>query len=398
MIEITNYDHYGRGIGKLNNKVIFIKNAIPGEIIEPLILKDNKRYAEGIVKEYLKVSNNRVIPKCKYYNTCGGCDIMHLSYKDQLAFKQQKVKNIVTKYLNNSIHVNKIEKCDNDLGYRNKVTFHIKDSVGFFKKDSNEFISADKCLICNNKINESIKFLNLLDLKEITKVICRTNGKDLMIILESNNNNINIDCLKEIADSIYIKDKDKYILKYGKDNIFQNLGENKYTISPDSFFQINTNVAKKLYDKVKDLVGKNKNVIDLYCGTGSIGLYLDNTNQITGVELNKSAYLDAIKNKDINKKDNIDFICLDSGKALKSMKTKPDLIIVDPPRNGLNKETIKNILDILPKEIIYVSCDIMTLMRDLNILNNKYEICEITPFDMFPNTYHVECVVLLKLK
>ena len=398
MIKIESLDHYGRGITRIDGKIAFIENALPDEIIEVKIDNEKKKYIEGSVLKYIEKSNKRISVDCPYYNSCGGCNIMHLTYFDQLNFKQEKIENIVKKYLNSDIKVDDIVGCDSNTNYRNKVTFQVKESIGFYKNNTYEIINIDNCLISDELINNSISYLKKLVLKDINKITCRTGSNELMIIIETHNKDLDITPLKEICSSIYLKIDNKYIHVFGNENIYENLGNYKFKISPDSFFQVNINTCLKLYNKIKDYVGKNKNIIDLYCGTGSIGIFVSDNNKVIGIELNEYATKDAIENKKINNIDNVDFICGDSGKKLKQLNFKPDIIIVDPPRSGLNKETINNILEFNPKEIIYVSCDPMTLVRDLNILNKTYNIKEITPFDMFPNTYHVESITYLTKK
>ncbi|MBQ9072494.1 MAG: 23S rRNA (uracil(1939)-C(5))-methyltransferase RlmD [Bacilli bacterium] len=398
MIEINSLDHNGRGISRLNEKIVFVNNALPNEIVEIKILKDNKRFIEADVDRYIKKSDIRIDSPCPYFEVCGGCDIMHLSYENQLKFKEDKIKNIVDRYLKLNIKINKIVKCDNYLNYRNKVTFQVNQDIGFFKKNTYDIVNIDKCLISDNKINEAIKYLKKLDLKNIKNITCRVGLNELMIIIDTTNKNLNIDILKEIADSIYLKINKEYIHVFGNKNIYKMLNDYKFIISPDSFFQINLNTCLKLYNKVKEYVGSNKQVLDLYCGTGSIGIFVSKNNNILGIELNEDAIKDANQNKKINNLDNINFICGDSGKKIHNLNFNPDVIIVDPPRSGLNKETINNILKFKTKEIVYVSCDPMTMVRDLNILKEQYNIIEITPFDMFPNTKHVECVTYLKRK
>ena len=398
MIEITSMDHNGRGIGKLNNKIVFVKNALPGEIVNLKILKEKKNFIEAEVLSYIKKAENRIESACPYYLECGGCDLLHLNYNDQLKFKQDKINNIINRYLDANITINYIVKCDDNFNYRNKVSFQVKEKIGFYNDKTYEIIPVESCLIGNKLINNSIKYLNKLDLKNISKIICRTGNNKLMIILESTTLDLDITSLKEIADSIYIKKDNEYILKYKDKYITESLNNYKYLISPDSFFQININICIKLYNKIKEYVGSGNNVIDLYCGTGSIGIFISENNNVIGIELNKYAILDANLNKELNNLKNIDFICGDSGKMLNKINFKPDIIIVDPPRSGLSKETITNLLKYNPKKIIYVSCDPMTLARDLNILKEHYNIDELTPYDMFPNTKHVECLCLLTKK
>ena len=398
MLKIEKLDHYGRGITKLDNKTIFVENALPDEIVEINIIKEKKKYSEANVSKYFQKANNRIEPNCPYYNSCGGCNIMHLSYKDQLKFKQNKIENIIKKYLNEQIKINNIVASDKIEFYRNKVTFQVREKIGFYKEHTYDIINIDNCIISDKLINKSIKYLKNLNLKEINKIICRTGLDELMIIIETQNKNLDITPLKGIASSIYLKINNKYIHAYGNKNINEKLENYKLKISPDSFFQVNIDTCSKLYNKVKEYIGNNKNVIDLYCGTGTIGIFISKNNNVIGIEINEYAIKDAEENKKINKIDNINFICGDSGKKLKQLKFNPNIIIVDPPRSGLNKETINNILKFDSKEIIYISCDPMTFVRDLNILNKYYDIKEITPFDMFPNTYHIENIAYLVKK
>ena len=399
MFKIESLDHHGRGITKIDNKISFIENALPGEIVEVNITKNKKKYLEGNVKKYIKYSKNRVTAPCKYYNFCGGCNIMHLKYADQLKFKEDKVKNILKKYLNKDIKINPIVKSDNVIHYRNKVTFHVKEDIGYYETDSNNLIKIDNCILEEKKIFDIFKYLKLLKLNNINKLTLRTNNNKIMLIIESSTNNININNIKEYFDSIYLKYNNKYIHLYGDKEIKMNLENYLYLISPDSFFQVNKNVTIKLYNLIKSYIDKNECVLDLYCGTGSIGIFIsDKCSKVLGIEINKYAINNAMINKEINNIHNIDFICNDSGKAIEKLNFNPDVIIIDPPRNGLNIQTINNILKYNSKKIIYVSCDPMTLVRDLKVFSDLYEIASITPFDMFPNTHHVESVSILQRK
>ena len=207
------------------------------------------------------------------------------------------------------------------------------------------------------------------------------------------NNNI-LDCLKNKVTSIYNNDE----LIYGESYIVDKIGDYKFVISPKSFFQVNTLMAYKLYSKVLEYCGdlSNKRVLDLYCGTGTIGLFVSKgCLELVGIEICESAVMDANKNKELNNVSNARFICGDSGIELKKLNYKPDIVIVDPPRSGLDKLAINEVISLNAERLVYVSCDPVTLARDLNILKEYYNILEITPVDMFPNTHHVESVVLL---
>ena len=394
MYKIIDFDYYGRGITKIDDKITFVKNALPDETVDIKVLSESKKYNEAEVTKYIKKSNKRVEVKCPYYNECGGCNIMHLSYLDQLKFKQDKIKNIITKYLSKDIVINDIVPSDSEYNYRNKISLKVDNKLGFCQDNTHKIIEIDKCLITDEKINDAIKYLNLLDFSMVSEIVCRYNN-GLMIIIYTNNKNINIDCLKPVANSIYLCIDKNFIHVFGEEYIYEELDNYKYVISPDSFFQINKNITYKLYLKIKEYIKENENVLDLYCGTGSIGIFVNKGNKTLGIEINKNAIKNAKENKKINKLDNIDFILGDSGKQIKNLKFKPDTIIIDPPRSGLNKETINNIIKFKPNKIIYVSCNPISLVKDLKILSESFDIKEITPFDMFPNTHHVETVSVL---
>ena len=397
MIKIDTLDHYGRGIGKINNKIIFVDNALPGEIIEPIIVKEKKNYVEGYVKNYIKKSEKRIKEKCIYFNSCGGCDLLHLEYKNQLEFKMEKVKNITSKYLNKDIKINEIIKSDNEFNYRNKITLKVNNKIGFFEKRSNNIVEINECKLALPIINNAIKYLKKLDLSHINSITLRTNSKDLMIIIEADKD-IDINYIKPIAYSIYIKRNNVYNLVYGEKYLLEYVDNYKFLVSPDSFFQINLNVCAKLYKKIKDYTRYAHNILDLYCGTGTIGIYAHNNNNLLGIEVNKYAIKDANKNMKLNNITNAKFICGKSEEIINKIKFSPDIIIVDPPRSGMNKKAIRYILNSNASKVIYVSCDPMTLVRDLKMLSDNYKIIEITPFDMFPNTYHVENVCLMEKK
>lgn len=363
---IIDYDHHGRGMAKINDKIVFIPNTMIGEKVKIKITKNKKNYMEGKVIEYIEENKNRVKNLCPYYEKCGGCDILHIPYNEQLLYKENKIKNIVSRYLKDDIHINNIVKSDKQFNYRNKVTLHTNNNkIGYYEKNSNNIIPINNCLLLNPTLNNYIKTID----KTNEKLVLRTNGID---ILDDNNS-----------------------------SIIKNIGKYKYLVSLKSFFQVNDNVTYKLYEKIKEYCNSTKEdtILDLYCGTGTIGIYLSEyCNKVLGIEINKQAIIDANKNKDLNNINNIEFIAEDVSKIINKIKFKPSIIVVDPPRAGLDEKTIKEIIKINPNKLIYVSCDPMTLVRDLNILKYYFNIKEITPFDMFPNTYHVESVVLMNRK
>lgn len=392
-LKVCDINHQGYGIIRINNRVVFVKNVIPGDIVDIEIIKNYKNYSLGEVVNFVSRSSEHDDIKCKYYGLCGGCQISHIKYKNQLEFKIDKVKNIFNKYLEVNIEPKIISV--NSYNYRNKVVFHVKDNkIGFYKEGTNELIEIKKCLLLDVRINELIEFFEKLDLTYVEKIMVRVTKKEIMVVFYGYIDKIDI--LKDKVDSIIlINIKEK--LLYGKSYIKEQINDLKFIISYDSFFQINTDAMVKLYDKVLEYSdpSKNDSLLDLYCGTGTIGIYLSKyCKEVLGIEIVDNAIKDANINKELNNIDNISFVCGDVGKLI-SNNYKQDILIVDPPRSGLDKKTRKIILENNYKKIIYVSCDPMTLVRDLSELSINYYIKDITLVDMFPNTYHVESVCLL---
>lgn len=399
IVKIDRLDHQGRGIAKVNNVTTFIPNALINEVVDINIIEKKKKYNIGKVNRYVEKSNDRIEPACKYFNLCGGCDLMHMSYNNQLLFKENKIKNIIERYTN--INIDKVQKIlySKELYYRNKVLFKVDKNIGFYDKKSYNIVPIDNCLISSKKINEILDILNTCNLDNIKQIMIRTNEKDTLVVIYSDFVSTEIiDKLKNNCS--IIKYNKKYEIISGKDYIIDEIGGYKFIISPDSFYQVNRNTIKILYDKVLEYLNPTKSdkILDLYSGTGTIGIYVSKyVKSVLSIEINESANKDALKNKELNHIDNIEFICDDVANEIDKIKDM-DSIIIDPPRSGLDNKTIEYLKKIKSKKIVYVSCDPMTLARDLEKLSDVYEIKEITPVDMFPNTSHVECVCVLYLK
>lgn len=398
-MKIEKLDYYGRGISKSSGKVYFIENALKDEDVSITLLKEKKKYCEAKLKEISNISKDRTEAKCKYYNVCGGCQIMHIKEEKQEEFKKEKVEEILKKFLKYNKDVNDIVFSKN-FNYRNKVVLHVKDNkLGFYKNKTNELIEIDKCLLLNPVINDLISYLkNYIELKDIEKITIKVGNKTNEVMLIIDGSIAYYQNLLEIVDVLIINEK----VMTTKDYITSYIGNKKYIIKRNSFFQVNYDISTRMYNKVKDVIvkEKSKNVLDLYCGTGTIGIYIsDVVSKITGIEVVSDAIEAANTNKKINNVENIEFIL---GKVEDKLdfisNNNIDTVIVDPPRSGLHKKVIPILEKISPKTIIYVSCDPITMARDIKLLSNNYELVEVTPYDMFPNTYHVECVCVLKLK
>lgn len=394
--KIEKLDNFGRGISHINNKIVFISNALEGEVVDATTTYSNKKFEEAKVNEIIEVSKMRIKPICPYFDICGGCNLLHMNYDDQLKFKYNKVKDIIFKYLKENIKVNDVIY-SNQFNYRNKASFEVKEKLCYKMRKSTNLVDINYCYLLDKNINDIVHVLNNLNLKNINNITIRTGEEDIMVIISGNPTREIIDALKEKVRSIYVNDK----LVYGRSNIVSKIGNYEFFVSDKSFFQVNKYNVKNLYDKVleyAELTG-NENILDLYCGTGTIGIYLSKyAKSVIGIEVNEQAIFDANVNKNKNNIENISFICDTTSNINNIVNNDFDVIIVDPPRSGLDKNTINFLINSKARRIVYVSCDIMTLVRDLNILKQDYDIREITPVDMFPNTYHVETVCILERK
>lgn len=399
-IEIIKLNHTGAGIGQVDGKIIFVQKTLPGDVIEGTNLKEHKNFIEASCNHIYKESPLRIPIQCPYYKKCGGCQLMDLPYSEQLKYKKEKVENILTKYA--SIELNNlnlsIKESPNQYHYRNKITLQVQNGIiGLFTYNTNDIVKVDSCFLISKKMNQLIQLMqNELNLENVNQIMIRE-AKDLLMVQvmgEIEEANL-INTLSSQVESLYLNDKHLY----GKKYLIDQLGKYQFQISPKSFFQINHLQTINLYNQIKQYLGpNNKNILDLYCGTGTIGIYVsDYCEKVTGIELNPSSVADAILNIKRNKLNHIHIEKGDVGKVLQA-KNIYDAIIVDPPRNGLDKKTKQVLKQIKSPKIIYVSCDSITLARDLNELKEFYDIQEITLFDMFPNTYHVECVMWLCLK
>ena len=442
-VEIIDNGYEGEGIAKIDDFTIFINGAIKGEICKILIVKINKSFAFGKLIEVLKPSENRTIPDCSTYKRCGGCNLRHIKYEETLRLKKEMIQNLVNKNLNKKIYVNNVIGMENPYYYRNKLQYPVgknKDGIpvmGVFASRTHEIIPVDNCLIQNKKAQEVanaifkfIKENNISIYNEktmnggvrhiVVKIGIATN--EIMCIIVTNeikisNENELVNTIKNkfpevktIVKNINNKNTnvilgDNNIILFGDGYIFDKIGNYKFKISAKSFYQTNPIQTEKLYKKAIEYANLEKDDIlcDLYCGIGTIGICASSKVQkVYGIEIVEEAIEAAKENAKLNNVDNIEFIVGDVEVAFKKLleddKVKPTAIIVDPPRRGLDNVTINKILETEVKKLVYVSCNPATMVRDIKMLTEKYEVKEIQPVDMFPYTSHVECVALLELK
>ena len=394
-VKIKKLDNQGRGITYYDEQIMFVDNALPNETVTIKDINFKKKYYEAEVDEVIESSDTRVVPKCPYYSKCGGCNLMHMNYEAQSLYKTNKIKEILKKYADITTDVKLVEN-DKPLFYRNKVTLKIKEGKwGYYSKKSHDFITIDNCLLASSPINEIINnhlFININN-GEIT-IRSNYNNEILISITTEEDIKLNEELIPSNICGIVLNNKTIY-----KDNYFYDyIDKYKFKVSYDSFFQVNNYIAGRIFNILQGNLAGN-NLLDLYCGVGTLGISVsDKFKNIYGIELVDNAILDANHNASINNVLNATYYCGSTDKVLSSINESFDTIIVDPPRSGLNKETLELILNLKSTTIAYISCDPITLARDLKILLTEYRIKKNNILEMFPNTYHLETLVILEKK
>ena len=398
-VKIEKLDHFGRGICYIDGKICFVEDTLPGEDVKIKITLEKKKYMLGTVKDFYSVSPDRVDDVCPYKDKCGGCDLSHLSYKKENEYKCLKVKEILKKYADVDEVLVEDVSFGEEYNYRNKITLHGDHNIiGYYKKNSNDIVPINKCLLVDRKINHIINVINMMSSdNEYKDIIIRVSNDSEEVLISITGKVKGYEVLEDLCDSLIINDE---VVK-GERTIMSFIGEKKFIISDKGFFQVNKTLTERLYNEVLNIVKevKPKKVLDLYCGCGTIGIYIsDYVDEVIGVEVFKESIENAKKNKKLNNCNNIRFICNKVENVIDNIKDNTDLVIVDPPRGGLDNTSIDVLLSMNVNNLVYVSCDPVTLARDIKLLKEKYDVVSIKPFNMFSKTYHVECVCLLKAK
>ena len=433
----------GEGVGYFKRGVVFVPGALPGEEIVAEATKVHPKFAEAKVKRIRKASEHRVTPQCPVYDQCGGCQIQHLDYAQQLKEKRDIVKQAFEKYMpSKDLNIKETIGMENPWNYRNKSQFQVgtKDGqiiAGLYGINSHDLIDIPNCIVqhpFSNEITITVKEamqqlgIPAYDEKKksgiVRTVIVRTGfatGEVQVVIvtisekLPKKNQLIPMILekhpeVKSIVQNVNNKNTslifgDKTIQLAGEEVINESLGELSYELSARTFFQLNPAQTVKLYNEAKKaaaLTGK-ENVVDAYCGVGTIGLWLsDEAKEVRGMDIIPESIEDAKKNAKRHGKTNVKF---EVGKAEDVMPKwvgfegwRPDVLVVDPPRTGCDQKLINTILNSMPKRIVYVSCNPSTLAKDIKQLSKLYRVNYIQPVDMFPHTAHVECVAQLILR
>lgn len=441
--QVLDLTHEGHGVVKIDRYPIFVPNALINETIEYKIIKVKKNFAIGKLLNVIVESDSRVEPPCVYYDKCGGCQLQHMTYQGQLTMKKEQVINLFhRKGSFNDTIIHDTVGMEDPWRYRNKSQIPIglnnnkKPIMGFYRQRSHDIIDMDSCLIQDEKhqqvmndVKQLISELNISVYNEKTKkgllrhLVVRTGHytNQMMIILVTNGKAFkqanqlvealvklhpNVTSIKQNindAHSNVIMGR-KSITLYGTDEIEDKLSEITFNISDQSFYQINSHQTEKLYNQALEyaqLTG-NEIVLDTYCGIGTIGLYMaGKSKHVYGVEVVSSAIKDAEENATINQLENTTFVCGKAEEVILKWKAegiRPDVVMVDPPRKGCDETFIKTLLELNPKRIVYISCNPSTQQRDAQLLSQQYDLKEITPVDMFPQTTHIETVALFERK
>ena len=401
--KIESLDFFGNGILHHDGKCCFIKNALPFEEIMYELTEERKSYARGETVELLAPSLQRLKPPCPYYGACGGCDFQHIGYPGEAIAKQNHVRRLLTKVGGEGMTFFHLEPPRKIFGYRNHVNFHMKDGVTcFYREMSHDYVDISRCDLLEGSLNQAVAEVNHLKLTGATSLSLRTDNTGHVFAA------ITGDCqdksglmtdLSGVISGVAVIDETGTKL-YGNENLCYDLDGVKLTTSFRSFFQVNTEMAAIMLRYCKELlVGVSGGVLlDLYCGVGSIGLYLAPLfEKVYGIEIVKDAAQLATENAVANNVD-AEYITGKTENRLKDLlKNVPqaDTVILDPPRQGLQKNVAKTIAAYGAKNILYISCDPSSLCRDLTELTKTYKVVSAKPFDLFPRTAHVETVVLM---
>ena len=439
-VQISGLGSSGEGVGRYNGFTVFVKNALPEEIVQAEIVLVKKNYAVGVLKQLIKAASERTEPICPVYKECGGCQLQHLSYAGQLKMKQQQVLDALTRIGHLDVEVLPVIGCSNPWNYRNKMQFPAavntegKINIGCYAAATHSVIDTGSCLIQKEANNEVLTTVRKWMQRFGISAYDEKTGKGLVRHVMSRVGVHSGEVMAVLITSAYdiphkkelIEWLEKYVpglvsvvqninkkptnvvmgsktrVLYGRPTITDSLGALSFNISAQSFFQVNSEQAEKLYNKALEYAALNGNetVVDVYCDTGTISLYLaKHAAQVYGIEIVPPAIEDAKKNAADNNCHNAEFILGDAAEKLPELLAQgvqPDVVIVDPPRAGCEQKVLQAIADVKPKRIVYVSCNPASLARDLAYLAERdYKALAAQPVDMFPMTSHVETVVSL---
>jgi 23S rRNA (uracil1939-C5)-methyltransferase len=449
----------GKGVAKVDGLAVFVPNTAPGDLVKARIIKKKKNYREGKLLEVLEPGPNRIEPRCQHARNCGGCSWQHVSYEHQLEFKREQVRDHMHRIGGlTHLEVNKTIGCDDAFYYRNKMEYSIGHKRWLSREEINrdEFVS-DRCFAaglhapgrfdkilniqeCHLQHPVSYKILdfvrswcverdvapyNTIDHEGFMRnVVIRKSYHtgDLMVNLVTYKDDQEIigklsealleefpeittiiNNVNDLKNPTAIGRYEKVI--YGPGYIIDHIGPYHFKIDANSFFQTNTHQAELLYEVAHNFadIQQGETIFDLYCGVGTLSLFLsDQAKQVVGIELEDAAVRNARENAAENEVENVAFVEGEMREVFNEEITnqygQPDCLVTDPPRSGMHPDVVERLKELKVPKLVYVSCNSSTMARDLKELNKVYDILEIQPVDMFPQTYHIETVANLRLK
>lgn len=414
--EIEKLGAFGEGVAREEGKPIFIKGALPGEIVEAKITLNKKSFSLAKLTKIITPCADRVKPECKYFGSCGGCALQHLSYEAQLKLKRQTVEETLKKVGGLNVKVNEVIPSPKNFRYRNKLSFPVRASkIGLYEENSHNVVDIDDCLLQKKWNAELIKalrsFMKDFSLKGVGRV-----GDIKHIVAREKNGRVCITLVTSSAIKIdrfidYIPLKD-FVLYQNVNRSDNNVilsdefyligGKGKYPdFHPASFYQVNDEIESRLYSDVLDEC-EGETVIDAYCGAGNLSLMIaKKAKNVYGIEICRRAVDEAIERANEKRVFNVEFICGDCKEEfprLVSRNLGNTIVVFDPPRKGVDENSLNAAIELAPRKIVYVSCNPATLARDLKILSPFYDIKKINVYDMFPQTVWEETLCVLSKK
>lgn len=441
----------GRGLAHLKRMAVFVDKAVPGDRVRAKVIRVKKNYAEARILEVIEASPHRTSAACPYSNYCGGCNWQFINYEKQLEYKQASVQDSLS-HIGKAAHcqVHSVLPSSQIFGYRNKMEFSFSDRRWYLPGEEDEasgnkncalglhipgtfdkIVDIEGCLLQKEKGNEILRavkryvkdsgvpvygleshrgFWRYLVLRhsycfdEWMVNIVTSDERDPPVHALASMLRDRFKEITSIVNGINTRKGGTAVGEWertlaGDRNIRDKIGGFTFEISVNSFFQTNTRMAERLYKSVKDFASLRgeETVLDLYCGIGTVSIFLaPDASRVIGMDISNSALADANRNCLLNGIDNCKFLCGDVKTLLPQVNIKPELLVTDPPRTGMHRRVVDQILRFLPERIIYISCNPATLARDIALLKERYRVEEVQPIDLFPNTYHVESVARLE--
>jgi 23S rRNA (uracil1939-C5)-methyltransferase len=400
-IQIDKLVYGGDAMGRLpDGRAVFMPFGLPGETVRVEILEEKRGHARGMIREWVSVSRHRIDARCKHYGVCGGCQYQHLSYARQLEIKREVVREQLERIagINNPI-VRGVVASPQQWNYRNSVQFHLSEDgkLGYLAAGTHQVVPIEECYLPEPMVDQVWKQLEF-DPESGLERIEVNQGSDDEVLINLHSSSLEMPEMEmDLPVSAAHLSPAGTVVLAGDDALWLDVLEKTFKVSAGSFFQVNLGVAEKMVEHVLGLLPEKQlqSVLDLYCGVGLFSAFLaSRADHVTGVELSESACEDFAYN--LQEFENVSLYIGAAEDVLPGLKEKFDLVIADPPRAGLQREALDALVKLAPKHLIYVSCDPSTLARDLKrLIEQGYQLVQVTPFDMFPQTYHVETVVLM---